>query len=65
MGKIHIIGFFINHLQLSKIWFDRKSINIDSLEDRQSLLNIFPYVNDLIKREVRQGIPLQRIIVGW
>ncbi|XP_037052414.1 lysophospholipase-like protein 1 [Bradysia coprophila] len=48
----------------SKIWFDRQAIEIESIEDRKSLSNIFPYVADLIKKEVELGIPLQRIVVG-
>lgn len=64
MGKYCNRVFFINHLQLSKIWFDRKSIHIGAVEDRKSLMNIFPYVEDLIHRELDLGISLQRIVVG-
>lgn len=50
--------------QLSNVWFDRESISIEAPENRQSLSEIYEKVNEIINEEVKQGIPINRIIVG-
>lgn len=50
--------------QKSHVWFDRKSISIDSLESRKSLANSYELVNELIENELKNGIPINRIVVG-
>ncbi|XP_053950175.1 lysophospholipase-like protein 1 [Anastrepha ludens] len=48
----------------SNVWFDRRSISIDALEDRKSISRIYEKVCDLIKNEQELGISPNRIIVG-
>ncbi|XP_013118494.2 lysophospholipase-like protein 1 [Stomoxys calcitrans] len=53
-----------NDGQLSNVWFDRHSIDINAKENRQSLLDIYGAVQTILKQETSVGIPLNRIIVG-
>lgn len=46
------------------MWFDRKSIKPEAKECRKSMAAMYENVTDLIKTEVNQGIPLNRIAVG-
>lgn len=50
--------------QKSHVWFDRKSISIDALESRKSLSTSYELVNELIENELKDGIPINRIVVG-
>lgn len=49
----------------SNVWFDRKSVTIESQENRKSLSSIYETVNELLKREIEGfGIPSHRVVVG-
>lgn len=51
--------------EYSNVWFDRKSISIDALENRKSLSGIYETVNDMLTREIEgHGIPARRVVVG-
>lgn len=51
--------------EYSNVWFDRKQVTIDALENRKSLASIYETVNELIDRETTSsGIPPNRVIVG-
>lgn len=52
------------HFQPSNVWFDREAIDIETKECRKSLSTIYESVTDLIKTEMDQGLPANRIIVG-
>ncbi|XP_075145769.1 lysophospholipase-like protein 1 isoform X2 [Haematobia irritans] len=53
-----------NDGQLSNVWFDRRAISIDAPENRESMAKIYEDVHDILKQEVSNGIPFNRIIVG-
>lgn len=55
---------FLFLVQLSNVWFDRKSISIEAKECRLSLASIYETVGELLKTEIDAGIPENRIIVG-
>ncbi|XP_055613838.1 lysophospholipase-like protein 1 [Uranotaenia lowii] len=48
----------------SNVWFNRKRIEMDCPEIRTSLASIYDTVNEILKREIAQGVPAERIIVG-
>ncbi|XP_053695463.1 lysophospholipase-like protein 1 [Sabethes cyaneus] len=48
----------------SNVWFNRKRIEMDAPEIRTSLASIYDTVNEMLLREMAQGIPANRIIVG-
>lgn len=51
--------------EYSNVWFDRKSISIDAVENRKSLSSIYETVNEMLTREIDgYGIPARRVIVG-
>lgn len=50
--------------QPSNVWFDRKSLDINSRESRASLAAIYETVGELLKEEMDAGIPANRIVVG-
>uniref|UniRef100_U5EXF5 palmitoyl-protein hydrolase n=1 Tax=Corethrella appendiculata TaxID=1370023 RepID=U5EXF5_9DIPT len=50
--------------QNSNVWFDRRSISIDAKESRSSLAAIYETVQEILKREIGEGISPHRIIVG-
>ncbi|XP_061389858.1 lysophospholipase-like protein 1 [Musca vetustissima] len=50
--------------QMSNVWFDRDSISIAAPENRSSMSKIYDAIHHIINDEVRNGIPLERIIVG-
>lgn len=52
------------HFQPSNVWFDREAIDIDAKECQTSLSTVYESVTDLIKTEMDQGLPANRIIVG-
>lgn len=51
-------------LKPSNVWFDRAEITIDAPELKESIDAGCELVNDLIKTELDNGIPLDRIIIG-
>lgn len=50
--------------ELSNVWFDRRSISIEAKESRKSMAQIYETVHELINEEIKQGIPVNRIMVG-
>ncbi|XP_065077136.1 lysophospholipase-like protein 1 [Ochlerotatus camptorhynchus] len=48
----------------SNVWFNRKRIEMDCPEIRTSLASIYDTVNEILIREMAQGVPASRIIVG-
>lgn len=51
--------------EYSNVWFDRKSVTIEALENRKSMSSIYETVNELLKREIDGcGIPARRVVVG-
>ncbi|XP_058454470.1 lysophospholipase-like protein 1 [Malaya genurostris] len=48
----------------SNVWFNRKRIEMDCPEIRTSLASIYDTVNEILKREIALGVPVNRIIVG-
>uniref|UniRef100_A0A1A9WTX2 palmitoyl-protein hydrolase n=1 Tax=Glossina brevipalpis TaxID=37001 RepID=A0A1A9WTX2_9MUSC len=50
--------------ELSTVWFDIEKLAIDSKENRKSITNAYDHVNKMIKNEMMQGIPINRILVG-
>ena len=51
-------------IQLSNVWFDRYEISPKVREHGDTLAAIEIEINQLIDEEVKNGIPLNRIIVG-
>lgn len=47
------------------MWFDRTAITCEAKEARKSLATAYENVSELIQAELDQGIPANRIIVGW
>lgn len=50
--------------ELSHVWFDRRAITIEALENRKSLSQMYEKINDLIQNEVELGVSPSRIIIG-
>ncbi|XP_015593661.1 lysophospholipase-like protein 1 [Cephus cinctus] len=50
--------------EISTVWFDRKAININVPEVRESIDSICKLASELIDQEVANGIPYNRIVVG-
>ncbi|XP_034475379.1 lysophospholipase-like protein 1 [Drosophila innubila] len=48
----------------STVWFDRKDVDIAAIEDRESMSRSYDIARRLIQKQVNDGIPLHRIIVG-
>ncbi|CAD6994791.1 unnamed protein product [Ceratitis capitata] len=48
----------------SNVWFDRRAISIDVLENRKSISQIYDKINDIINNEAELGITSNRIVVG-
>ncbi|XKL69195.1 hypothetical protein PGB90_006964 [Kerria lacca] len=45
-------------------WFDIKGLDISSTEDIEGITKATTYVNSLIEKEISEGIPSERIILG-
>lgn len=45
-------------------WFDIKSLNFDSEEDEEGIVKSSDDLKELIKAEVKSGIPYDRIVIG-
>jgi lysophospholipase-2 len=45
-------------------WFDIKGLDVSATEDVNGIKNATVYVHSLIEKEITEGIPSERIIVG-
>eukprot|EP00794_Sanderia_malayensis_P004550 gene4550-5148_t len=45
-------------------WFDIKSLNFNNDEDKAGIQEATKYLNGLVKEEIQNGIPAERIIIG-
>lgn len=45
-------------------WFDIKGLDMSSPEDTEGIKKATAYVHNLIEKEISEGVPSDRIIVG-
>ncbi|XP_003696727.1 lysophospholipase-like protein 1 [Apis florea] len=59
-----LLPYTPNNGRPSHVWFDRKGISINALEDNESINSICTTITEFIDKEISNGISSDRIAVG-